>query len=154
MTTRKKEFTYSFIRVKSEDAHIVALYELLKKRIYNISNKTLPSFEEHRAFVLNNPYRAWYLVKSGHNFIGSVYILKDNCLGIFISSNDQTAIRASIEWIIFKHKPLSGIKSVRAPNYFVNVHPKNYKLISALHKIGATPIQISFSLNNLEKSSI
>ena len=39
------------IPVKKIDAHIDALYVILKNRKFNISNNSLPSFNEHKLFI-------------------------------------------------------------------------------------------------------
>ena len=35
----------------------------LSKRKYNISHLELPSYSAHKRFVVNSPYRVWYLIK-------------------------------------------------------------------------------------------
>ena len=71
--------------------HIRLLYILLSKRKYNISHKKLPSYREHKKFVINSPYRVWYLIKNVNRFIGSTYISKENNIGInaFDINNDD-----------------------------------------------------------------
>ena len=132
------------IRVKRIDAHINALYELLKNRRFNISHNTLPTFNEHKLFVINNPYRVWYLIKIKDCFVGSIYILKDNCIGVYVIEENEHIIKKSIEWVLKKNKPLPAIKSVRAENFHINVSPNNKKVITILESMGATPIQVTF----------
>jgi hypothetical protein len=137
------------IRVKKIDAHIRALYELLKNRKFNISNQILPDFNEHKSFVLNNPYRAWYLVEVNNLFVGTVYLLKDNCVGIYVEGNDQFIIKKIVSWILENKKPLPAIKSVRAENFHVNLAFNNKVLSSIFQDMGADPIQVTYLLKNL-----
>lgn len=138
-------YAYSFIKVKKNIEHIDALYELLKKRIYNISHSTLPAYNEHKNFVENNPYRVWYLIKDNNGYIGSLYLLNDNCIGIFVDPKYEQATEYAISWLLMKHKPLPGIKSIRSPNFHINVAPGNNSLKTAIQNIGGTKIQITFS---------
>ncbi len=137
---------YSFIKVKKTIEHIDALYDLLKKRVHNISHDSLPTYNEHKIFVENNPYRVWYLIKDYEGYIGSLYILNDNCIGIFVDPSSDQAIEYSISWALMNHKPLPGIKSIRSHNFHINVAPGNVKLKTAIQNIGGTKIQTTFSL--------
>jgi hypothetical protein len=136
------------VRVKKNDAHIKALYKLLKNRKFNISNQNFPTFREHKLFVLNNPYRAWYLIEVNDLFVGSMYLLKDNCIGINVEEQNKYLIEKVIEWVLENKKPLPGIKSVRASHFHINIAPNNKIFLSVLRKIGATPIQLTYSLKN------
>ena len=85
------------IPVKKIDAHIDALYVILKNRKFNISSNSLPSFNEHKLFVINNPYRAWYLIEVDNSFVGSMYLMKDNCIGVYVVDQNEDIIRKVIE---------------------------------------------------------
>jgi hypothetical protein len=137
------------VRVKKNDVHIKALYELLKNRKFNISNQNLPTLSEHKLFVLNNPYRDWYLIKVNKFFVGTMYLLKDNCIGIYVEEQNKYVIEKTIEWVLRNKKPLSGIKSVRVSDFNINIAPNNKIFSSVLRKMGATPIQLTYSLKNI-----
>ena len=49
---------------KDSEIHISELFQILKKRKFNISHEDLPDFNNHRNFVLNHPYRLWKIVKN------------------------------------------------------------------------------------------
>lgn len=138
-----------FVRVRNSVSHVKALYSLLINRRFNISNQKIPSFSEHRLFVINNPYRAWYLIEVNKSFVGSLYLLKDNCVGIYVEGENQYITKKTIDWVLENKKPLPEIKSLRAPYFHINVSPKNKILRSILHKIKAEPIQVTYSLKNL-----
>ena len=137
------------IRIKKNDVHIKALYELLKNRKFNISNQKLPTFREHKLFVLNNPYRAWYLIEVNKLFVGTMYLLKDNCVGIYVDEQNKYVIEKIIEWVLRNKKPLPAIKSVRASDFHINIAINNKMMSSVLRKMGATPIQLTYSLKNI-----
>ena len=52
------------IKVKRTVEDATLLFEILKKRTHTISHKSLPTFQEHKKFVLNHPYRVWFIVKN------------------------------------------------------------------------------------------
>ena len=62
------------------------LYNLLKERepSTNISHKNMPSFSEHVTFVSSNPYFRWYIIEYQGKKSGSVYLSKNNEIGIFL----------------------------------------------------------------------
>jgi hypothetical protein len=133
------------IPVKKIDAHIDALYVILKNRKFNISNNSLPSFNEHKLFVINNPYRYWYLIEVDNSFVGSMYLLKDNCIGLYVVDQNENVIRKTIEWVLKNKKPLPEIKSVRVPNFHINLTPSNKIFTTIVEDMGAIPIQLTYS---------
>ena len=60
------------------------LYELLKNRNpqVNISHKTIPTFEKHVEFVMSKPYDTWYVIEYTDKKIGSIYLSKQDEIGI------------------------------------------------------------------------
>ncbi len=108
--------------VKNSDCKF--LYDLLKERDprANISHKKMPSFEQHLKFVMSKPYSKWYVIEAFKNNVGSIYLTKDNEIGLFIKEDfDAKGIASkAIKLLIEKH-PHS--------RYLVNISPKNKKLI-------------------------
>ena len=131
---------------KQNITHIEDLFELLKIRKHNISNQVLPTFNEHRDFVMNHPYRFWYLVKKCNLLTGSVYLSNENVIGLNLSSSEKNDYIKTINLITSMHKPLPPIKSVRSKNYIVNVNPNNKILINALKNINFIHIQNTYLL--------
>lgn len=134
----------NLIKIKKSDAHVKILFNLLKKRENNISHQSLPSYSSHKNFVLNHPYRAWYLVKQNDELIGNAYILKNNCIGINIIKNTMIVTPIVIEELLRKYKPLKAIQSVRTAQFDFNVAPSNKEYISILEQMGAKLAQVSF----------
>lgn len=133
-----------FKKVKGHDEDIQTLYELLAIREISISHKAMPSFEEHRDFVLNHPYRSWYLVRKNNTVLGSVYFHFDNSIGINMPRQSSDVILATLEKATLIHQPLPGIKSVRSGVFFVNVNPQNMALELALRRLGWSVLQVSY----------
>jgi RimJ/RimL family protein N-acetyltransferase len=118
------------------------LYKILKKRepIRNISHRKMPSFTEHIKFVKSKPYSKWYIVELGRAKIGSVYLTKDNEIGIqikneYLSNEVLQAIFDKIKSLHPKHR------------YFVNIAPKNTKLINFFKKNGFTLRQVTYAID-------
>jgi hypothetical protein len=132
-------------KVTGADDQIRALYDILIKRTYNISNKTLPSIEEHIKFTQNHPYRTWYLVKDDSDYIGSAYLMKNNCVGINLIKNFELFPNI-VNKILKKHKPLKEVKSVRPSYFYINIAPENEQIEAQLMKLNAQKIQSTFIL--------
>jgi len=67
------------------------LYDLLSERDsrINISHKRMPTYDEHVKFIESDPYLKWYIIYKNGKKIGSVYLSKQNEIGIFLKSNAQ-----------------------------------------------------------------
>jgi hypothetical protein len=137
----------TFQKITGTDEQIYSLYKILKCKQHNISHKDLPSYEEHKNFVFNHPYRAWYLIKSQDECVGSVYLLKDNCIGLFLLEPSGDAVKKVLFFVLKKHKPLVAKKSIRAKDFFINVSPTNKELATALEQCMAKVIQVSYSID-------
>ena len=62
------------------------LYELLKERTpeVNISHKEMPTYKKHVKFVISKPYAAWNIIYYKNEKIGSIYLSKQNEIGMFL----------------------------------------------------------------------
>ena len=136
-------------KVIGDESQIKVLFQLLKNRKHNISNTSLPTINSHIKFVKNHPYRAWYLIKSNGNYIGTTYVMENNCIGISLIL-DVSNFPKIIELISKKHKPLKEIKSVRPSNFYINIVPNNKRIESQLNKLGAKKIQSTYSLPSIK----
>jgi hypothetical protein len=138
----------SFLPVSNSEKDIEALYKLLNDRSHNISHNSLTSFNEHKSFVLNHPYREWFLIKNRNLVVGSIYILKSNGIGININNDDGIIIKESIEWILTNFEPLPEIKSIRSKYFHINVHPDNKAMSNCLSKLDSMLIEHTYILRN------
>ena len=67
------------------------LFDLLKERNpkANISHKKMPSYDEHIQFIKSKPYTKWYIILQSNKKVGSIYLSKNDEIGIFISKKFQ-----------------------------------------------------------------
>ena len=142
---KEKTKQISLVKVSKNNMHAQILFELLEKRITKISHTVQPSYTQHKDFVFNNPYRKWFLIKQHDKFIGSVYILKNNSIGINIISSTKIAMPIVINELLSKYKPLKAIKSVRTGGFDFNVSPNNRQYIKILEGMGANLAQLTYT---------
>ena len=136
----------SFEKVRKTKSHVDLLYNLLKLRKYKISSRAKVDFEEHQSFVLAHPYRVWYIVREGDVLIGSVYVKKDNSIGLNLIEGHEKHVKEILRIICESWKPLREIPSVRSPIFSVNVHIDNKNIQRELELSGHEPIQISYNI--------
>lgn len=107
------------------------LYNILLERTpeESISHKTMPTYSNHEKFITSHPYKEWYLIHDGPRIKGSIYISKQNEIGLFIYKE-------------FRNNGI-GDKALQAlldehPNtiFKANINPSNYKSINFFKKFG------------------
>lgn len=115
------------------------LYQLLKERpeIANISHNRMPMYKEHVAFVRSCPYAAWYIIWSYESRLGSIYLTRQNEIGVFITGKYKRHGFAS--WALKEIMRLHP-----RPMYVANVSPKNEPSLKFFKKLGWKPVQVSF----------
>jgi len=139
----KKDHIIRLKGVTSSDFRF--LYELLRERdpTANISHKKFPSYKEHVKFVKSKPYSKWYVIYSDKKKAGSIYLSKQNEIGIFLEKNSQ--------------KKGIGIKSLKLlmekhprSRYLANVSPKNTKSQKFFENQGFNLVQFTYELIDQE----
>ncbi|MDE2590613.1 MAG: GNAT family N-acetyltransferase [Patescibacteria group bacterium] len=134
----------SNLRLKSvTKADCPFLYELLHDRdpSVNISHKKMPSYDKHIKFVMSKPYSKWYVIQYDDQKVGSIYLSKQNEIGIFIKKEKQNeGIGGRAMKLLLKKNPRS--------RYLANVNPKNKKSMSFFKKNGFKLIQYTYELTN------
>lgn len=125
--------------VKKSDC--LFLYELLKERDpkYNISHKKMPNYSQHEKFVLSKPYDKWYIILKSSKEIGSIYLTKENEIGIFIKKNMQ---KKGIGFNVLK----TLMEKNPRKRYLANINPMNKKSIRFFKNNGFKLIQYTFEL--------
>lgn len=120
------------------------LYTLLKNRDskINISHKTMPPYSKHVRFVKSKPYAHWYIIMSGKYKIGSIYLTRNDEIGIFIRGGFQSkgyGIKA-LKALMKKHPK---------QQYLANISPKNLHSIRFFKRHGFKPVQLilQYTLN-------
>jgi RimJ/RimL family protein N-acetyltransferase len=117
------------------------LYQHLKERnpSANISHKKMPTYAEHVGFVMSRPYSKWYIIINKNKKIGTIYLTKQNEIGIFIKNKVQgKLIGQRVLKLLMEKNPRK--------RYLANVSPKNKKSISFFKKNGFKLIQYTFEL--------
>jgi len=121
------------------------LYQQLCARSYSISHVKSLSYESHKEFVDNHPYRAWFIIQKKNIVLGNVYIQYDNSIGLNCCDEiTETQIKSILDVVTSKLRPLDPIPSVRAGNFFLNVAASNLNLQNKLKNLGLKESQRSF----------
>jgi RimJ/RimL family protein N-acetyltransferase len=99
----------------------------------------MPSFKEHIKFVNSKPYSKWYIIKQNNENVGSIYLSKQNEIGLFLKNNvqGQNIGTEALKLLIMKN-PKKRI--------LANINPKNKKSIKFFEKNGFKLIQYTFEL--------
>lgn len=102
------------------------LYKLLQERKphQNISHKEMPTYDNHVKFIRSKPYKEHYLIykEKPYTCLGSVYLTKDNEIGLFLFDEFQQKGYGS--------KVLKTImKKYKSESLYANIAPNNYKSI-------------------------
>ena len=130
--------------------NIFFLYKLLLERRYSISHNQMPSFEGHREFVVNHPYRFWSIVEVGGRPIGAVYAGFDNSVGIQLLPQSLAHRPFVIRAFLQNHSPLPAKASLISGEFVFNVAMADTAYQNDLRKCGAFPLQMTFVLKNIE----
>ena len=130
------------------DSQIKFLYELLKIREYSISHKIMPSFDSHKEFVLNNPYREWYILKYNDVNVGSLYINMDNTVGLHFLKEYRDIASNYLRLFEDRFKPLKAIPSKRSHLFSFNIAPEDKYMAELLKESGYQIIQVSYQKSN------
>jgi RimJ/RimL family protein N-acetyltransferase len=87
----------------------------------------MPTYNEHVNFVLAKPYSKWYIINYGKNKAGSIYLSKQNEIGIFIKKVFfMKGIGTEALRLLMKLNPRE--------RFLANVNPKNKKSIEFFKK--------------------
>ena len=125
-----------------DEKDVQFLYNLLEERkpVTYISHKKMPTYEEHVNFVKSSPYSKWYIIEIDEERAGSIYLTKQNEIGIFLNEGLQEKGIGSnaLNVLIGKNPDL---------RYLANINPENKKSIEFFKKLGFTLIQYTYELN-------
>ena len=123
------------------DYFLLTLFDLLAERKphQNISHQRMPSYEEHCQFVNSMPYKAWYLIEEKDEILGTVYLTKQNEIGIQLFDKYRGkgfGTMAIVEIMKFHKGP-----------FYANINPKNEDSIRFFEGFGAKHIQNTYIFN-------
>ena len=132
--------TQSSISLKSvTNSDVKFLFDLLKERDprVNISHRKMPTYNQHTKFIKSKPYSKWYIILKSKQKIGSIYLSKNDEIGIFLSKKFQG-----------KNVGNSALNELMKKNtrkrFLANVNPKNKKSISFFKNNNFKLIQYTF----------
>ena len=117
------------------------LYELLKNKDpnANISHKKMPSYDEHVEFVMSKPYTNWYIIEYDKKNVGSIYLSKQDEIGISINNDyeyDQI-VKPALKLLM---------KLNQRKRYLANTNPKDVRAQEFLLKNGFTGLEYIYEL--------
>lgn len=122
------------------------LYSLLEEREHPISHEGMPHYDDHYDFVLNHPYRYWYIVEDDGIRVGAIYLGHDNSIGVVVAKEHQRKgwARKAIMEVMHRHEPLPPLKSVRSCGFIANIAPDNEASIKLFQSLGFMHIQNTY----------
>jgi hypothetical protein len=121
------------------------LYNLLKNRNpkSNISHKFLPSYSQHLDFIKSKPYSKWYIIYYGSQKCGSVYLSRQNEIGMHLEKKYASSI--------IQNDSLQIIMNKNPRNrYLVNINPKNKESIKFFKSKNFKLIQYTYEFVKTE----
>ena len=133
----KMQLSISLKSVTNSDAKF--LFDLLEERNprVNISHKKMPTYNQHTKFIKSKPYSKWYIILKSKQKIGSIYLSKNDEIGIFLSKKFQGKnVGNFVLNELMKKNPRK--------RFLANVSPKNKKSIEFFKKNGFKLIQYTF----------
>lgn len=117
------------------------LWYLLKDRpaAANISHKEMPTPEAHAEFVESKPYESWYLIQANRKFVGSIYLTRDDEIGV--------AVVESTKKIVYTREAIIALMELHPrERYKANIAPKNKKMIRLFRSLGFGLIQHTYAM--------
>ena len=138
--------TLSPISLKSvTNSDVKFLFDLLKERDprVNISHRKMPTYSQHTKFIKSKPYSKWYIILKSKQKIGSIYLSKNDEIGIFLSKKFQGKNVGN-----FALNEL--MKKNPRKRFLANVNPKNKKSIQFFKNNKFKLIQHTFELNKIK----
>ena len=82
--------------------------------------------------------------------MGTFYIQEDNSIGINLSEPTLKLVKQIMYFIKSNFAINKPIPSKVPPYFYINIPESNATLIDILKRIGCSPLQFSFKLNQIE----
>ena len=99
----------------------------------------MPSYSQLVKFVMSKPYSKWYIIQQNDQSIGSIYLSKQNEIGIFLI---KTMHRKKIGQIALKMM----MEKHPRKRFLANINPKNKKSIKFFIKNDFKLIQYTYEI--------
>lgn len=99
----------------------------------------MPTYNEHKKFVKSKPYSRWYIIIFSNKMAGSIYLTRNNEIGIFLKKEFRAKNigKKTLEMIIQKNP---------RKRYLANINPKNRKSINFFKRNHFKLIQYTLEL--------
>ena len=126
------------------------LWELMLERTeeheVNISF-SMPSREEHEAFIKHSPYALWYLAEADNDWIGYINASWDNEIGIWLfrAHRGEGYGPKILKQFLSEISPLPGVPGKRRGHFIANINPLNERSIHLFKSFGFKHIQNTYS---------
>lgn len=126
------------------------LYRLFCERPQEswISREGMVSFEEHKRFFQQRPFRYWLLIEHDGELVGAIEVADRNEIGIAIKSEwrGRGLGRLAVEAFVLGHEPLPAIPAIRNGRWLANIACGNESSKAFFRKMGFQPIQETWAL--------
>jgi len=120
-------------------SQLTVLYKLLEERTpeQSISHKKMPTYAAHCNYVMGRPHIDWQLIQFGGEYIGAIYLSKQNEIGISIFKKYQNQGHGTnaLNKFIEKHSD---------KRLLANINPANTESIHLFEKMGFKIIQNTY----------
>lgn len=117
------------------------LYRLLEEREphVNISHRAMPTWKNHVKFIAGRPYSAWYLIRSGQAYVGSIYLTELGEIGIgFLEPwRGRRLGPAAVRALMRKH---------RRRRFLANINPDNKEWLDMFRRLDFRLLQYTYEL--------
>lgn len=117
------------------------LYDLLAEREphQSISHRSMPTWEDHVAFVDSAPYHAWFLIE-WDGYLGSIYLTHNDEIGVSLFGKHRGQGYAAKAILLLMRK-------YPRKRYLANINPANEASIRMFERLGFRHIQNTYELN-------
>lgn len=132
----------TLVNINSRPEAAKILFELLGERTkdQSISHKSMPTWEQHVAFLRSKPYLCHWLIEDSPGFVGSIYVTKNYEIGVSIFKRYQR--RGYARSAIFDVMARFPGRTLLA-----NVSPRNAASIKLWESLGFRHLQSTFALD-------
>lgn len=129
--------------VKKSDLSFLYNFLAEREHFVNISHRKMPTKYQHQKFVLSKPYKKWYIIYFDGNKAGSIYLSKNDEIGISIKKvyNNTKVKQTALDQLMAKNP---------RPRYYANVNPKNSKAIKFFKNNHFKLLQYTFEFSKIE----
>lgn len=144
----------ALVPIRKEPAAARILYALLRERSAeddrhtNISHRKLPAWEQHIRFIESRPYRFWFLIRVGAEYVGSITATRRNEIGIVLARawRGKGIGTDAVHALTSRYKPLRAIPSERIDRWLANINPENAASVRMFVGLGFERVQVTYAL--------